>query len=254
LDESPQRQRQDAEQGTARRRSVVIERLLRLREPAVVVVLVVLGLRLLLGVANFAAVDRRAVSSSSSLVTDADTVLVVAVLAGSCLLWAPTPHARPLALASIGIGGLGILASLVLDAVWLTSVEISAATLLDGARLVLVLPVPVLSLVSLTQLLRAHAPSPPAPGPLSLERTADGDRETPREVAAQPADRVAEPTWQPDQAAGAAWLTAGDAAAGAAASGWGTPGEAGGWVPQPDGPPQPTQPPTRSEPTEPPRP
>ena len=39
-----------------------------------------------------------------------------------------------------------------------------------------------------------------------------------------PPDPQLQPTWQPDAAAGAAWLTAGDAAAGAPATGWGTPG------------------------------
>ena len=48
-------------------------------------------------------------------------------------------------------------------------------------------------------------------------------------------DPAKQPTWQPDEAAGAAWLKAGDAAAGAAATGWGTPGDAGGWLPGPKG-------------------
>jgi hypothetical protein len=38
-----------------------------------------------------------------------------------------------------------------------------------------------------------------------------------------------EPVWQADEASGVAWHTAGDAALGAPAAGWGTPGEAGGW-------------------------
>lgn len=41
------------------------------------------------------------------------------------------------------------------------------------------------------------------------------------------------PIWQPDQASGGAWTRAGDAASGASASAWGTPGSTtGGWQPQ----------------------
>ena len=43
--------------------------------------------------------------------------------------------------------------------------------------------------------------------------------------------------WEPDEAAGAVWTSAGDAAAGAAAAGWGSAASAGGWgagVPEPD--------------------
>ena len=46
--------------------------------------------------------------------------------------------------------------------------------------------------------------------------------------AALPSSQL-EPVWQPDEASGAAWYTAGDAALGAPAAGWGTPGESGGW-------------------------
>jgi hypothetical protein len=54
--------------------------------------------------------------------------------------------------------------------------------------------------------------------------------------SAQPALPSAqlEPVWQPDSASGVAWHTAGDAALGAPASRWGTPGEASGWHPLPD--------------------
>src|SRR4029453_17827510 len=46
--------------------------------------------------------------------------------------------------------------------------------------------------------------------------------------AALPSSQL-EPVWPPDEASGAAWHTAGDAALGAPATGWGTPGESGGW-------------------------
>ena len=54
----------------------------------------------------------------------------------------------------------------------------------------------------------------------------------------QPPDPRLQPTWQPDAAAGAVWRTAGEAAAGAPATGWGTETSAA-WQPiptQPNGP------------------
>jgi hypothetical protein len=64
------------------------------------------------------------------------------------------------------------------------------------------------------------------------------------ELEPGPPDPRLQPTWQPDSAAGAAWLTAKDAAAGAPATGWGTPGEPAGWQPAPAPETRPTPPPT----------
>ncbi|HKX15155.1 MAG TPA: hypothetical protein VJN19_08185, partial [Propionibacteriaceae bacterium] len=46
-------------------------------------------------------------------------------------------------------------------------------------------------------------------------------------------DQRLQPTWHPDAAAGAAWRTAGEAAAGAPAAGWGTDSSSAGWQPIP---------------------
>ncbi|MGJ6981396.1 hypothetical protein ACSDQ9_12835 [Aestuariimicrobium soli] len=57
-----------------------------------------------------------------------------------------------------------------------------------------------------------------------------------RNQAVQPYQQGQPPTWQPDQASGGAWLRAGDAASGASASTWGTPGASSqgsaSWQPQ----------------------
>ena len=71
------------------------------------------------------------------------------------------------------------------------------------------------------------------PGAARAERpvieTAEPDQPAPEVV-----DPQQQPTWPTDLAAGAAWRTAGDAAAGAPATGWTGPGEAAGWGPAPE--------------------
>ncbi|HYP45161.1 MAG TPA: hypothetical protein VEQ66_08205 [Propionibacteriaceae bacterium] len=231
-----------------------------LREPAVVVLLVVLGLRLLLGLVTFLLLARGAgddtlahlsrgtygdnplALASFSLATtvlDLLTALVLVGLVASCVLWRPTPHARQLTLAALVLVSLAVVVALAAGLMWLTGVDLGMGALADFGRLMLGLPLLVLAALTLGRLLPATAIDAAANRPRELSQ-ADGTQPSsppPAELpAAQPSTQ---PTWQPDEAAGAAWTTAGDAATGAAASGWGTSAERGGWVPQPTSQPAP---------------
>jgi hypothetical protein len=218
----------------------VVDSLRRLREPAALVLLVVLALRLVLDVVGLAQVfgggaDAGQLSGGVPVaIGDGLTPVVLAVLVGTCVLWSPTRHARTLTVAATLLTGL-TLALFVVAVVAVLSGRGSgdAATL---ASAVLALVVPLLVLVFLATLWRGQprAASNAEPGdrPESLTASAVSEQSTPALAAGR--DPETAPVWQPDQAAGAAWLTAGDAAAGAAATRWGTPGDAGGWQPQPD--------------------
>jgi len=210
----------------------VVESLQKLREPAVVVVLTVLVLRLVVALVSFALVPPSRPSSLAvpavASVADAGTVVVLVVLVGSCVLRAPTRHARQLTGAAVVVTGLVILAYGVTAGVWLGSTRREDGEWSYLALVLLALAVPVLGLLALVGLLQGQRQARAAEQPREV---GTGHAEEPAELEAR-VDPDQEPTWQPDQAAGAAWLTAGDAAAGAAASGWGTPGEAGGWQPK----------------------
>lgn len=225
--------------------------LLRLREPVAVVLLVVLALRLLLGVVSFVSLSSGARDDTlawlsrgtygdntfalatyglSYSVLDAVTAVVLVATVASCLLAAPTRHARSLAGAALVLLLLGIVVSLVAAAVWLTSVGLSAPALTDFVRLLLVLPLPALGAVGLQRLLQEQPAAEQPVQPRQIEPVATVEAVQQPEFEAPP-DPGNEPTWQPEEASGAAWLTAGDAARGASASGWGRSADRGGWEP-----------------------
>ncbi len=227
-------------------------RLARLRGPAIVALLIVLTLRLGLAVSGFVLLAGRTSSAgelaavganAARVATDPLTVVVLAALLATAVLWSPIPTARALSTWALVVVGVGVLLSLVADVGWLALQRTAASTLLN-ADAVLRLVLPILALVGLVR--------------LRQDRTAvaadqlTADPAAPALEAAEPEpepDPSREPTWQPDQAAGAAWMKAGDAAAGAAASGWGTADEAGGWSPQVQNEPRPTPPATLPGPT-----
>lgn len=212
----------------------MVERLRGLREPLAIVLLLVLVLRLVLAVVDAAAARGSGVDGAASALsrvafqgTDPLTVVVLTCVIGSCVLWSPTRHARGLALWALALTVLGVLLSLVAS-VALLATGIGLVAWTDLARVVLQLVLPLLALVTLTAL-RQHRREA-AEAPLSLESNPAADPAVQRQVEPR-RDPANEPVWQPDQAAGAAWLKAGDAASGAAASGWGTPGGSSGWAP-----------------------
>ena len=212
----------------------------RLREPAAIVLLVVLGLRLVLGVVALFRVGAGSAGPGAAtpvpeLVegptpTDSAAVLLLGLVLASCVLWSQTRHARALLTLGAAVVGLGVLAAvaaLVLPLATASSRRVDLGLDLAGPLLALV--VPALVLVALLRL-RRDALSDGRP----VERPAAVTSKEPAAAAidSRPAEVQHEPTWQPDVAAGAAWMTAGDAATGAAASRWGTPGDDGGWTPQ----------------------
>lgn len=231
-----------------------MQSLQRLREPAAVVLLVVLALRLLVGVVTFVDLSAGGADDTASVLSrwaygdnsfalasfslassalDALTAVVLVGLLASCLLWRPTPHARTLSRDAAVVLLLGVVLSLVSALVWLTSVGLSLSALVDFVRLVLAVPLPLLGAVVLWRLLPERELQA-ATRPRELPAADAAGRATAQPQAVSSAVAVDDqPTWQPEEAAGAAWLSAGDAATGAAASGWGTSADRGGWVPAP---------------------
>lgn len=229
-----------------------MESLSKLREPAALVVLVVLAVRVVM--ALVAAVvylqsDFGDLSSLAGLISyrasDPLLVVVMAALVVSCVLTGPTPRARGIATASLVVVGVSLIVALVFALAVLGSGD--AVGLMSTLDQLATLALPVLCLiviVKVRQLLPAGA-STSATYPVAAVA-----QPGPPPVAA-PVDEQYQPSWLPDTASGAAWHRAGDAASGAPASGWGTPGQAGGWQVDPSQLPYPPQPPHRPEPTQP---
>ncbi|CAA9401377.1 MAG: hypothetical protein AVDCRST_MAG75-2169 [uncultured Propionibacteriaceae bacterium] len=226
----------------------MVESLKKLREPAAFVVLAALAVRLLVGLVSvfvLASVDRvgtaSAARSVAGWVTDPLATVVLLALTAGCVLWQRTPRARLLAQLSAIVVTAGVAASLVLALIGTTA---SQSINRVPALVVFLtdLAVPTLVAVALFRLVQSQ---PVEQRPALRSSASDSDHRADAEhgsgelaVATSDPD---EPTWQPDVAAGAVWTTAGDAASGAAASGWGTPGDAGGWVPAPSSPDEPVQ-------------
>jgi hypothetical protein len=195
-----------------------VDGLRRLREPAALSVLVVLLLQVLIawvGSAVYGSVRHR--------MPETLTILLLGLIVASCVLGQRTAHARTLTVLALIGSMLSILTSVTLQLVApVTGQESLVIVWLD---LGLDLVVPVLVVIGLAMLLAgqraAASPAPPSPAIVQTARTDPAP-------AALPSSQL-EPVWQPDEASGAAWYTAGDAALGAPAAGWGRPGESGGW-------------------------
>lgn len=198
------------------------------------ILLVVAGVRLLVGIVavpvlaeaygSFAA----AALFESRRIFDPVLLLVTAGVAASCLLSPPTARARVIATAALIESALAVLAALAYGLMGLGAD--SAGRGIELGYLLLGLVLPVLTVVALLGLLRVAAPtSAPQPvvGPPS-----------PAPGGPPPALPAA---WQPEQATGRVWTTAGDAARGAPGAGWVGEGDAAGWHPIP-GPAEPQQP------------
>jgi hypothetical protein len=192
-----------------------VDGLRRLREPAALSVLVVLLLQVLItwvGSVRYGDVRYR--------MPETLTILVLGLIVASCVLGQRTAHARTLTVLALVGSMLSILSSVTLQVIAPVNGSLVVVVWLD---LVLDLVVPVLVVVGLTTLLAGQrAAAATAPQSPAIAQSA------PTTPAALPSSQL-EPVWQPDEASGAAWYTAGDAALGAPAAGWGTPGESGGW-------------------------
>lgn len=230
----------------------MVERLQKYREPAVLVLLVVLALRVLLGVVLFLFLARGSADDAlasgsrgaygansfalasfglSSSVLDQVSAVVLVVLVASCWRTPPTPRARLLTLWSQILLLVAIVLAGVCALLWWASVPASPAAVADFVRLVLALVLPALGVVALRALSAAEPLKEMTPAAAELTPGAAAEPQGRPELAA-PTRQENAPTWQPEHASGAAWLTAGDAARGAAASGWGTSADRGGWVPE----------------------
>jgi hypothetical protein len=195
--------------------------LLRWREPAVLVLLVLVAVRQLLAVAPalaaLAGADGSYGLAGSAAAGQAGAPLalvLLAVLLVLCRTAPATPRARQLTvlgLAAVAVSVVVQLATAVLGLVLSRSGQLPAPlTTLSTVESLLDLVVPLLALLTLVVLLRPPARSADLAVPPAL----------PAAEVAEPApvdpgpDPVLQPEWQSDVAAGAAWLSAGDAASG----------------------------------------
>jgi hypothetical protein len=211
-----------------------MESLKRMREPAAFIVLAVLWLQLLIDLVEFFVYGRQLHGSSAKAAQEISaqmpqtlTVLLLALLVASCVLADRTKHARLLVLLAVISSVATILVALTLGILGL--VAESVTKVLDLVELLLPVVVGVLVVFALVRL-------------LPISATQGGGPELPAVTGGSPGEAVPpalptpkqEPVWQPDAASGVAWYSAGDAAVGAPAAGWGTPGESGGWYPMPE--------------------
>lgn len=207
----------------------------RLREPAALLVLVVGAIYVLMSLVRWgylvaqgggvAAASRNVGGSSLSMVM----VLLVSLIATACLAITPsTPRASRLVRGAAVVVGLAALFEAVFLVLGLPGAPggtfVIALELLGG---LLEIALKAAAAVLLVRTLRG---SREKRTPVAVER--------PRVVEVEPETESRAASWKADQAAGAVWTRAGDAASGAAASTWGHPGESSsGWQPaRPDGP------------------
>jgi hypothetical protein len=221
----------------------------RLREPAAFVVLGVLWLQLLIELIEFFVYGTAIYGSSSAAalaisaqVTETVTVVVLGLLVASCVLADRTKRARLLVLLALISSVLMIAAALALAIVGL--VARSSTKTLSLLDLLLTLVVPSLVVIGLVRLWQLQTTAAPDAADLPAVPATD------RAESEKPAlpSRQQEPVWEADAASGVAWHTAGDAAVGAPAAGWGTPGDSGGWTPIPEEAEAPQSPPVNDEP------
>jgi hypothetical protein len=215
-----------------------MERMQRWREPAVLVVTAALLLRLVL-VAVFAATTARVGSDgptdpalvASRQLSEPLTFVVLAALVTCCHLRPASRHSRALTALALGVSSLAVLLAVMLAVVGYRAPTPSFGRLDFAERLVdLVLPlIAVAALAVLLQRPRPHREPVPALAPAARQEEVQAEEPRP--------DPELQPTWEPDAAAGAAWYTAGDAASGRPAAGWGSAQDSAGWQPTPQLPP-----------------
>ena len=199
-----------------------MESLVKAREPAAFVALSLLFGNLVLILLAVLLDDGPVVDVAARLSYPAalpGLVVLLAMLVLSCVL-GRTPHARMITGLSLAITAV---AGVVAMGLAIADLAVGGPSLLiELLPAVAALSVWVVVLGLLILLLRRSSVSSGAePAP---EETTEPAPPEPAEV-----DPQEQPTWPTDQAAGAAWRTAGDAASGAPATGWVAPGAAEGW-------------------------
>jgi hypothetical protein len=203
-----------------------MDSLMRLREPAAWVAFGALVLNLVLavvGMATYSGPLANVALALSARAANPVPLVVLAVLVSFCVLRERTPHARLLTILSLVVGGIAILLGLTLALLGLAAeptpvLGVLAAIVVQVISVIAVgLLIKLLQLQAVPRRLPAGVGLAPYPEPLPIP---------------QPPDQRLQPTWQPDEAAGAVWRTAGEAAAGAPATGWGA-GTSASWQPIP---------------------
>jgi hypothetical protein len=212
-----------------------VENLMRLREPAAWVAFGALVVNLVLALVGLATFEGPLVSLGwmwSERVANPTSLLCLAVLVSFCVLRERTPHARQLTLISLVVAVIALLLGLTL-----ASLGIGATAPLL-AVLAAIVPqafsiIAVGLLIKLLQLQAAPRRLPPGVGLVPLDpELRNGERKPVTDsLAPSAAGQRLQPTWHPDPAAGAAWRTAVDAAAGVYATGWGSEAPTVRWQP-----------------------
>jgi hypothetical protein len=207
-----------------------VQSLLRLREPAAWVALGALVLNLMLVIVALVTIKGSFASVGwvlSARVANPLPLLVLTVLVSFCVLRERTPHARQLTIISLIAGVIAVLLGLGLA---LFGFGATAPILAVLAALV-PQAISIVAVGLLIKLLQLQAVPRRLPAGIGL--VPHPSDVLPPAPAAPASDPRLQPTWQPDSAAGAVWRTAGDAAAGAPATGWGTATPSVGWQPIP---------------------
>jgi hypothetical protein len=158
-------------------------------------------------------------------------LIALAVIVGFCVLRERTPHARLLTVLSLIAGVLAVLFGIGLALLALAADRIPVAWALGAVVTQAISVIVVVLLIKLYQLQAVPRRLPAGIGLPPYQESLS---------AVPPPDQRLQPTWRPDTAAGAVWRTAGEAAAGAPASGWGADATSAAWQPiptQPNGPP-----------------
>jgi hypothetical protein len=211
-----------------------MESLMRLREPAAWVALGALVLNILLAVVAIATQPGPTANVGlvlSARVANPVPLVVLAVLVSFCVVRERTPHARLLTILSLIVGVIAILFGLTLALLGLAAESTPVLAVL--ATIVTQL-ISLIAVVLLIKLLQLQAVPRRLPAGIGL---APYPYQEPLPASQPPHPRL-QPTWQPDMAAGAVWRTAGEAAAGAPATGWGA-DSAAAWQPIPTQPNEP---------------
>jgi hypothetical protein len=203
---------------------------MRLREPAAWVALGALVLNLVLAIVAMATYPGRLADIGLTLSAQAANpvpLIALAVLVSFCVLRERTAHARLLTLISLIAGSLAVLFGIGLALVGLAA---EPTPVLWALAAIVTQAISIIVVVLLVKLFQLQAVPRRLPAGIGLP---------PYQELPLPPDQRLQPTWQPDTAAGAVWRTAGEAAAGAPAAGWGADPTAAAWEPiptQPSGP------------------
>ena len=210
--------------GRPRRTLLRVDRLTRLRAPLAVVALAALTLvalaRVVLGLSEVGAGGSTAVAAARLAPNGSDGALtvLVGVLVAACAVGPEVPVRRRLAAWGAVLTAVSLVATVL--ALSLTSVAVAGWSLVWTIPDVVVPVVVGLGLVALARPDRIASPASVAPEAAALAQQPEPEPEPDPEL---------QPSWTTDAAAGAVWRTAGEAARGAPASGWGAQ-EASPWA------------------------